>query len=310
MNLFQLITRIDLTVYEFLGRFAGNWYLDRIVNQVETNYVLRGGLFFALFWYLWFRKDPDRQTRRRSIISILIGSVLAILVSRAIVFVVPFRTRPVYDLTIAHPSYAYPLVSNLENWSSFPSDTAAYFFALAFGLAYLLRPVAAPILLYTAAWICLPRMYIGLHYASDIAVGSVIGIATAWILLRIHLLQSTVTKRIIPAIEMNPEWFYSIAFLVSFEMAVVFEDCRRLGRAVLHVAAAESHLGFLQLRSNTPSDEWAGFVAMAGLLAATVCVMSLLTRKLRRTRAVTVQAAGSKYLNGEKKTTSHAVPQQ
>src|SRR5208337_2275550 len=127
----------------------------------------------------------------------------------------PFRLRPNYDPTLVHPSYSIPLVPDIENWSSFPSDTAAYFFALAFGLAYLLRRFAIPILLYTAAWVCLPRMYLGLHYASDIVAGIAIGITMVWVLFRSDLLQSIVARRLLVAMEAKPQWFYAIAFLVS-----------------------------------------------------------------------------------------------
>jgi len=42
-------------------------------------------------------------------------------------------------------------------------------------LAYLLRRYAVTILLYTVVWVCLPRIYLGIHYVSDIVVGIVIG---------------------------------------------------------------------------------------------------------------------------------------
>ena len=281
MNIFQIIKGFDVTVYHFLGRFAGNWFFDRIVSHEESNSLVKGALFFAMYWYLWFRNDPDQKNRRRSIISVLIGTLVAIFVARTIAFAAPFRTRPMYDPTIAHSSFSIPLVGNLENWSSFPSDTAAYFFALAFGLGYLMRPLAVPMVLYAGVWVCLPRMYMGAHWTSDIVLGSIIGITATWLSLKSSWLQSIVTERIVPIIETRPEWFYSIAFLGSFEMAVIFENCRHLGRALLHVAAIESHVGIFQIRAHTPGDEWAGFVAIAILLGIATYMRFVLFHKRR-----------------------------
>ena len=278
----QAIHSIDLSIYRFLSGFAGNWILDRLVSQEESNSLLKGGVFFATYWYLWFRIGPDREGRRRSIIAIAIGAILAIIVARTISFLAPFRLRPIYDPMLTHPLYSIPVTGNLENWSAFPSDTAAYFCALAFGLVYLLRRLAIPIMLYTAGWVCLPRMYLGIHYASDIVVGIVIGITMARLSLRSDLLQSIVARRFLAATETRPEWFYAIAFLISFEMATVFAGSRTAGRALLHVAQVELHLGFVHSGANRPIDEWGGLIAMAGFLVTTACGVFVLYPKLRR----------------------------
>lgn len=278
-ELVQAIQSVDLRIYNFLTHFAGNWLLDRLANHEESNNLLKGGIFFAMYWYLWFRVSSDRDRRRRIIVAIIIGAILAIIVSRTISFITPLRARPIYDPALAHPSYSIPLAANLENWSAFPSDTAAYFFALAFGLAYLLRRLAIPIMLYTAGWICLPRMYLGVHYASDVAVGIAIGISAAWLSLRSDWLQSTVAQRALAAMETKPQWFYPIAFLVSLEMATVFQGLRDVGRGVLHGLLTAFHARY----ANSPIDEWGGLLAMAGFLVIVGYVALVLYRIFRRT---------------------------
>jgi membrane-associated phospholipid phosphatase len=281
-GVFQAIRNMDLSIYHFLSGFAGNWILDRLVSQEESNNLLKGGIFFVAYWYLWFRSDSDQESRRRSIIAIIIAAPLAIIAARTIAFLAPFRLRPIYDPMLVHPLYSIPVTGNIESWSSFPSDTAAYFFALAFGLVYLLRRFAIPIMLYTVGWICLPRMYFGLHYASDMVVGILIGITVAWVSLRSELFQSIIARRVLATEETRPEWFYAIAFLVSLEMATVFEGSRLVGHAFLNAALMVLHLGVVHTGSSRPIDEWGGLLAMAGFLLTAAYGMSVLSRKIHR----------------------------
>jgi len=284
-HLLHAIRNVDLSVYHFLGLFAGNRFLDRLVSFEEAHNLFKGGVFFAMYWYLWFRVGPDRDRRRRAIIAVVVGTTLAVIVARTVAFIAPFRLRPIYDPTLAHPSFSIPLTANLENWSSFPSDTAAYFFALAFGIAWLSRRLAIPIMLYAAGWICLPRMYQGLHYASDVVVGVGIGITAAWVSLRSEFLQSIVARRALVAMETRPQWFYAIAFLLSFEMATVFDGLRGAGRAVLSAALAGLRLEPLASGPRSPIDEWGGLAATASLLAAAGYTVLLLFRRFQSARA-------------------------
>jgi undecaprenyl-diphosphatase len=280
-ELIQAIRDVDLKIYFFLSHFAGNQLLDRLASHEEANNLLKGGIFFSMYCYLWFRGTPDREKRRGAVIAIMIGAILTIIVCRTVAFITPFRLRPIYDPALPHPSYSIPFKPNMENWSSFPSATAAYFFALAFGLAYLLPRLAIPIAVYTAGWICLPRMYLGFHYASDIVGGTAIGISVAWLSLRSGLLQSIVARRALAAMETRPQWFYAIAFLVSFEMATLFGGLRDAGRPMFHSVLIMLHMRFW----NSPINEWGGLLVMVCFLVIAACAALLMYRLFYRVRA-------------------------
>ena len=64
-------------IYYFLTGFAGNWALDRLASFEESDYIFKGGFFFAIYWYLWFRDGSDRERRRWDIIAIVIAAPLA-----------------------------------------------------------------------------------------------------------------------------------------------------------------------------------------------------------------------------------------
>ena len=204
------------------------------------NGLLRGGVFFAAYWYFWFKRGSDQNDRRRSIILILIATLLGLAVNRSIAFLLPFRARPVFNTALVHHALSIPMSTNLEHWSAFPSDTATYFVALAFGLAHLSRHLALPAVLYAGVWVCLPRMYLGLHYLSDIVVGALIGIAVVWVTLKTEWLRRSLGQRVL-SLESRPQLFYACAFLLTFEMADVFDHIRDAVRGVLHVVRLGPH---------------------------------------------------------------------
>jgi hypothetical protein len=47
-----MIQTVDVVIYYFLNGFAGNRLLDQIASFEQTNLLLRGGLFLAMYWYV------------------------------------------------------------------------------------------------------------------------------------------------------------------------------------------------------------------------------------------------------------------
>ncbi len=269
-DLLQIIRNGDVALYHFLNGFAGNPLLDKFASFEENNNLLTGGLFLGIYWYLWFRATSDQDRRRRAIIAIIGGSLLALVASRIIADFAPFRIRPMYDLQLQHHPYAFPTSAHLVNWSAFPSDTATFFFALAFGLGRLSRRLAIPAMLYVVGWICLPRMFLGVHYASDIVVGALIGIATVWASLKMEGHHPRFATRLLAFVEAKPEVFYATAFLASFEMGVLFDDIRQAAQGVFHLV---EHSDFMEART----------VAFATLLLLAIAACFVFLARKRRT---------------------------
>jgi undecaprenyl-diphosphatase len=206
----------------------------------ESNFFFKGGLFLALYWWFWFVPEPARrQTNRRIIVIALTGSVLALALNRALADTLPFRVRPMYASDIGYHTPSIPFYFNLEHWSSFPSDSATYWFAFSFGLYRLKRPLGLLAMLYSTLWMCLVRLYLGIHYPSDLIVGAALGVGVVWSLewslTRQETLLSIIMHRISTWEHERPHVFYAVAFVISFELTMMFDDLRDMVHVATHM---------------------------------------------------------------------------
>ena len=222
------VTQIDNDIALLLNQHAArDISFDRMVYNIADSAIFKGGLFMAFFWWQWFRRDEAASERRQRIITALAGGIIAIAFARALQVLLPFRDRPIHDntlqLTLPHGMDR----TTLDGWSSFPSDHAVLFFALATAVWRLNRGVGIAALLWTSVMICLPRMYLGYHFFTDILVGAVLGMLTmqaTFALLRPRLLAEPLLRWEAA----HSTSFYCIAFLASLELAVLFQDVRHL----------------------------------------------------------------------------------
>jgi membrane-associated phospholipid phosphatase len=121
------------------------------------------------------------------------------------------------------------------HWGSFPSDHAAYLTALGLGLYGLSRGVGTAALAIGIGVCCLARMFVGLHYASDVIAGVAVGTAA-------HLLISNARSGFAaPAFRQLRSKFEAHAWLqlgfavLVVEMAVMFRDLRALDQLLFPV---------------------------------------------------------------------------
>ncbi len=112
----------------------------------------------------------------------------------------------------------------LENWSSFPSDTAAYAVALTLGLFTTQRTVSVVMTVIAFTIIGLPRIYAGIHYPSDILAGGAIGAAMA-ALVNLPFFQR-LCRGLVFVEERAPAVFYSVAIASLFEISELFAGVR------------------------------------------------------------------------------------
>ena len=164
-----------LAVNGFVGTVAA---LDRAAEIVASDYLVPKTLGLALV-VLWFM-EPDRDARMRHQIGVL-TALTALGTASLTVFIVNmfyFRPRPFADMDVN-------LLFYRPTDSSFPSNSAAAFFGLAFGVCGFRRDFGAAFIAAAAVY-GLARIYVGVHYPSDVAGSIIIAAAATWIAFRMR----------------------------------------------------------------------------------------------------------------------------
>src|ERR1700693_1359528 len=148
---------------------------------------------------------------------------------RAWAILLPFRARPM-ALAALHFQRPYGAGDGgLIDWSSFPSDHAAVFFALAMSIFFVWRAAGIAALSDVFLFIAMPRLYLGFHYPTDILGGAFIGIALAF-LASAKLFFDWVRRFIMPWLQRSPGSFYACLFILTFQIATLFQSMRFIAR--------------------------------------------------------------------------------
>jgi len=222
------VAPFDETVIRFFGQFAArDVAFDQLVRDVADSDLLKGGLFMAYFWWMWLRTDDRVEARRQRVLVWIAGALLAVVISRIAQRVLPFHPRPLHA---GDPFFVLPYgvdPATLSRWNSLPSDHAALFFALALAVWYESKPLGLFAMIWTVIVICIPRIYLGFHYPSDILAGIALG---AVIMAAAHhwLGRTTLPARVLRWEARHHGAFYAIAFLTTYEITILFYDLRQL----------------------------------------------------------------------------------
>jgi len=227
---------VDNAAIRFFAQIARhNAAIDFLISKLVSVDLLKGAVAVAVLWAVWFGSAPDPWRNRETVLKTILAGLLAAGISRAVQNFLPHRPRPMH----AAPDFIPPggigpeQIEWMRSWSSFPSDHAALFFALAAGIWPVNRRLSAGLFAWTAIVICVPRVYLGLHYVSDILGGLVLGAALA------IAVRSIPDRALAPVrrIEMKrPAAFYAMALVMSYEMAQLFADLRTIGSEVIRAA--------------------------------------------------------------------------
>lgn len=168
---------IDLWLFKLINGLAGRTpVLDQVMQALVSDYVGPTLQVLGLLGF-WFeggvaeeRRENQRTVLRAAVAMILSGG----LVKLCNLFY--FRDRPFryHDVNLL---FYYPTDS------SFPANSAAVVFGFAGTIWLRDRRWGWPLMI-LAAGFALSRVYTGVHYPADIAVGFALGFGSAWLLGR------------------------------------------------------------------------------------------------------------------------------
>lgn len=239
-----LIAALQQAVWDYpviwaLNRFARHSVLlDRTIHALTTRDLLQGVVFVAMMWYLWFT-STDAAIRARLLTGLFAASSAGVL-SRLLQLALPTHLRPLHlpALGFTLPFGVEP--DALNHFNSFPSDHGAAFFALAL-VIFRERAMLGVAAFLWAAIIDLARVYDGYHFPSDL-VGS-IGLALIVVTLFQNRWFNRLACQAVAVERSHVQWFYMLAFLLTYQIATLFDDLREIGRGFASVVLHHDPFG-------------------------------------------------------------------
>lgn len=229
-----MIETIDLALLSALNNFSQlSHTFDQFVVFIQHNHLFKGGVLIPIIYYVWFKSNQN-SNKRKYLIAMLLFTFPAELIARLMAKTLPFRFRPIHD---AEVNFLLPFGMNtnfLNNQSSFPSDHAVLFFCISVGILFCSKKLGIFAFVYTLFFIALPRIYLGLHYPSDVFVGALIGIIIS-ILAIVYFSQNKLLNLINDWSYSKPEFFYPLFFLFTCQIFEMFGSARALITAIFNI---------------------------------------------------------------------------
>jgi len=223
---------LDFALMHWVNQFVGRWpWFDVAVYHVSGSEFVKGITIVTVYWYFLFEHakqetEPQEVEARATLLTVLILVVPAMVVARALAALLPYRERPFFDPAL-HFQWPYNVdADQFIRWSSFPSDHAALFSALAMGLCFRSRRAGAAVFAYVVLVTFVPRIYMGYHWPSDILAGAVLGILVAYIALIPSVRRRS--KQLYAECNKHAGLFAASLFLLTYEIGTLFDGPRRL----------------------------------------------------------------------------------
>ena len=228
------MTSFDTVILGFLTQIHLPPLFDHAIRVIAGLYTFKGFLLIPLLWWIWFEPGERRDWQREMVIATVASGLIALAVGRLLAHFLPFRERPIFNPDL-HLHFATDSLREaaLSGWSSFPSDHAMLWCAVAMGIFLASRPVGAYALLHAVVLIGLPRIYLGVHYPTDVLAGAALGIGIAWV-MSAGAIRTRVAAPVLALAQHYPAVFYGAAFVLSFELATQFQEPRVLAHSLLH----------------------------------------------------------------------------
>lgn len=209
------------------GISASSPLLNNFMLFISDNDFLKGGIIVSILWFFWMNKDKDLDGKRKKVITVIISCLIAIAFGRLLTRVLPFRQRPVLNSVL---TFLYPdphVADSMDLASSMPSDHSVMFLALVTGIFLISKRIGLLSFIYVSCFVLLPRIYLGLHYPTDILAGGIVGILITLIISNISITDK-ISQRILNFSSKYSGIFYVLFFWLSFQIGTMFDSSRAI----------------------------------------------------------------------------------
>lgn len=222
----------DLWIVHAVNQFARHsWVFDKVLGVLANNILITSGMITAIFCYVWVRETPRSERDRSFVLSGVVLTTVALVIARAMALLLPFRERPwVSDsvhFRVPFGDETFPLI----HWSSFPSDHAVMYFALATSIFQVSRKLGTFAFCHAILLVCFPLLYFGFHYPTDMMAGALIGTATA-ALAASERVRSAISKPAFRWRSNSPTTFYPALYMSMLLTATQYDAVRSIAYGI------------------------------------------------------------------------------
>ena len=229
------LLQLDTAALLWINQFAQHSHVfDHIIVVLTGQELLQGSCFFLFLWWLWFRHPDAPLNDRIDVMRIVAAICVADVLGRVLQVHVPIRLRPINDPALP---FVLPYTQSpgaLEHWSSFPSDHAIVYYALATAIWARHRVIGALAFIWVTMFCSFARIYTGLHYPGDVLGGAIIGIVVMRLAeaFPVPRLIMPLIRRVLAWEVRHPAPFYVIAVFGTLEFMTMCDDLRVIGRGL------------------------------------------------------------------------------
>ncbi len=159
----------DVTIFDGINGLANHSVVADAIGIFIADYVpYLLGIWLLLFF---FRPKPDLKKNRAMVFLALTSGFIARFIVKTIIVIFYQRPRPYVSLS---PLHKIVPMSPFYNFESFPSGHALFFFAVS-AIVYCFNKKLGIIFFICSLCIGLARIFVGVHWPSDILGGAVLG---------------------------------------------------------------------------------------------------------------------------------------